>query len=113
MERFNGKTVVVTGGSSGIGHAIAQRIAREGGKLVLISRNADQLAGATASLEGEGHVFKPCDVTQPLQLAEVFKEFAAQQVRLYSLICCAGAHAVRPAALSKPEDYLQLMTANF
>jgi 3-oxoacyl-[acyl-carrier protein] reductase len=46
-----GKTIIVTGGSRGIGRAIAIRLAREGGKMVLAARDASALAKVVAEIE--------------------------------------------------------------
>jgi NAD(P)-dependent dehydrogenase (short-subunit alcohol dehydrogenase family) len=46
-----GKTIIVTGGSRGIGRAIALRLAREGGKLVLSARDAATLAKVVGEIE--------------------------------------------------------------
>ena len=48
---FKGQRVVVTGGSRGIGLAVAMRFAREGALPVLVSRSAESLASATAAIE--------------------------------------------------------------
>jgi meso-butanediol dehydrogenase/(S,S)-butanediol dehydrogenase/diacetyl reductase len=53
MHRFTNKAVVVTGGSRGIGRAIAARFAREGAR-VCIAANADRVDDAAAELRGEG-----------------------------------------------------------
>src|SRR5258708_4220917 len=49
-----GKTIIVTGGSRGIGRAIALRLAREGGKLVLAARDAPALAKVVTEIEAGG-----------------------------------------------------------
>ncbi len=46
MARFTGKSVVITGGSSGIGLATAQRIVAEGGQALVTGTNAQKLAAA-------------------------------------------------------------------
>src|ERR1700737_3709935 len=51
---FAGKTIIVTGGSRGIGRAIALRLAREGGKLVLAARDAVSLPKVVAETEKDG-----------------------------------------------------------
>jgi NAD(P)-dependent dehydrogenase (short-subunit alcohol dehydrogenase family) len=48
MRRFEGKTVVVTGGSRGIGEAVGVRLAEEGATVILAARKADTLAQAAA-----------------------------------------------------------------
>lgn len=43
MNRFKGKTVIITGASGGLGHGVAVRLAKEGANLVLVGRNMDKL----------------------------------------------------------------------
>jgi NAD(P)-dependent dehydrogenase (short-subunit alcohol dehydrogenase family) len=51
---FEDKTIIVTGGSRGIGQAIALRLAREGGKLVLTARDPAALAKVVAEIVAAG-----------------------------------------------------------
>jgi 3-oxoacyl-[acyl-carrier protein] reductase len=51
---FAGKTIIVTGGSRGIGRAIALRLGSEGGKLVLAARDREALAKVVAEIEVGG-----------------------------------------------------------
>src|SRR5260370_210345 len=51
---FAGKTIIVPGGSRGIGRAIALRLAREGGRLVLAARDQAALAKVVAEIEAGG-----------------------------------------------------------
>lgn len=63
---LSGKRVLVTGAASGIGRAVAQAAGRDGARLVLIDRNADQLAAAVADLRAGGAdvvLAEPVDVT--------------------------------------------------
>jgi 3-oxoacyl-[acyl-carrier protein] reductase len=54
MSRFDGRTVIVTGASRGIGLGIARRVVEEGGKAVITARKEDELVAAVAEL-GEGN----------------------------------------------------------
>jgi len=49
--RFAGQTVIVTGAASGIGRAVASRVAREGGRVIAVDLNAERLTETAASLE--------------------------------------------------------------
>src|SRR5579872_325749 len=51
---FADKTIIVTGGSRGIGRAIALRLAQEGGRLVLAARDSAALANVVAEIEFSG-----------------------------------------------------------
>ncbi|HEX4979361.1 MAG TPA: SDR family oxidoreductase [Acidimicrobiales bacterium] len=55
--RLDGKVAIVTGGSKGIGLAIATTFAENGAKVLLTSRKADQLAAAADQIAGETAVF--------------------------------------------------------
>ena len=65
-----GKVVLITGGSRGLGLAMARRFAGEGARLALCARGGEGLEAARASLAGMGaEVFTiPCDVADPEQV---------------------------------------------
>ena len=61
---FDGRWVVVSGASSGLGRAIAVELASHGARLVLIGRDSGRLAETERSLRGEGHRTVILDLTQ-------------------------------------------------
>ncbi|MGH9944288.1 MAG: SDR family NAD(P)-dependent oxidoreductase, partial [Pyrinomonadaceae bacterium] len=70
---FAGKTVLITGGSRGLGLVLARELARRGARLGLCARDPRELEAASADLVKRGaggvHVF-PCDVTDRTQVQE-------------------------------------------
>ncbi|MEH6590671.1 MAG: SDR family oxidoreductase [Halioglobus sp.] len=60
---LNGKTVVLTGATGGIGQAVAIAIADKGASLILVSRSADKLAAILPTLPGSGHKVVAADIT--------------------------------------------------
>jgi NAD(P)-dependent dehydrogenase (short-subunit alcohol dehydrogenase family) len=77
--RIEGKTALITGGSSGLGAASARMIVENGGRVII----ADLKPGADL---GEAAVFAPTDVTNPAQVQSAVERFG----RLHILINCAG-----------------------
>ncbi|MGW1937360.1 SDR family oxidoreductase [Streptomyces goshikiensis] len=73
---YEGQVVLVTGGGSGLGKAIATEFARLGADLVIASRRARQLKAAReelAAVPGAGRVTAAvCDIRDPERVAEVF-----------------------------------------
>ena len=69
MNRFQGKSVVVTGAASGLGRAAAERMAGEGANILLVDLAADALASTSAAIEAAGEAGKivhhGCDVSDP------------------------------------------------
>ncbi|RZM22644.1 MAG: SDR family oxidoreductase [Pedobacter sp.] len=62
------KTVVILGGSSGIGKAAAQRFAKEGWQVVIASKDYEGAVEVAASLDGKGHLSMPLDIRNQEQL---------------------------------------------
>ncbi|MCA9081132.1 MAG: glucose 1-dehydrogenase [Planctomycetaceae bacterium] len=109
MNRFAGKSVIVTGGSKGIGAGCVRVFAAEGAHIGIL--DLDAAAGQTLADElnasGPGTVaVRKCDVSQPEDLKRAIDDFAAEFGRLDCLINNAGIH---PPALSIEETSLELL----
>jgi short-subunit dehydrogenase len=68
--RIRGSVAWITGGSSGIGAALAHELCRRGARVAITARRAERLADVAASAPGEAHAL-PGDVREPAALEEV------------------------------------------
>lgn len=91
MEHFNpftleGKTVLVTGASSGIGRGIAVTCSKMGATVVLGGRNVKRLNETLSQLEGDGHQLAIADLSDTVQVETMVSELP----KLDGIVHCAG-----------------------
>ncbi|MCV7282495.1 SDR family oxidoreductase [Mycolicibacterium flavescens] len=91
---LTGRTVLVTGGGSGIGKGVAAAVVAAGGNAMLVGRNADRLAAAADEITahgGPGAVrYEPADVTNEDEVARAVDATTAWHGTLYGVVHCAG-----------------------
>src|SRR4029077_11509503 len=93
MLRFEGKTVLVTGASSGIGQGCAQRLAEEGARLVLVGRNE----AALNSINCRGpHCTLLADLTDEATVKQLVTQIKSTVGMLTGCVLAAGVHAFHP-----------------
>ena len=88
MQQFTleGKTILVTGASSGIGRGIAIACSELGAKCILVARNQERLAEVQANCRGDGHILKVTDVTNVDQVKSLVEDMPS----LDGVVQCAG-----------------------
>lgn len=112
--RFEGKSCVVTGAARGIGRAIAQRLAFEGGRVCFADRDE---AGAAAAAEearvagGEAMALE-CDVTERASMAALFDAAAATHGGLDIVFNNAGIAQTKPLLEIEDADWHRMMEVN-
>ncbi|MGI5162865.1 SDR family NAD(P)-dependent oxidoreductase [Spirillospora sp. CA-253888] len=104
-----GKRALITGGSAGIGLAIARALAAEGAAVAICARDRDRLAEAAAGLGGVGVV---ADVTDPDALGRAVDESAERLGGLDLLVANAGGSAGGGLLESTPQDWARTFELN-
>jgi NAD(P)-dependent dehydrogenase (short-subunit alcohol dehydrogenase family) len=110
---FEGKTIVVSGASSGIGRAIALRLARQGAGLVLVGRNRDRLEETAKFAAAHACKIVQLDLTDVSEIMPAVKESASTLGRLYGLCHAAGAVETLPLSATSPEKLQAMMQVNY
>ena len=112
---FAGKTVVISGGSRGLGLELARGFADEGANIVLLARDEQRLQDSARELEGRAVRVSSlvCDVSREEQVrstvASIIRDFGAIDV----LINNAGNIQVGPSEHMDLEDYAEAMAVHF
>src|SRR5512136_231536 len=94
-KAFQDKAVIVTGASSGIGRALALRLADQGAWIALAARDAQRLAAVAEECRqrGSNAIAVPTDVTDEAQCKALIERAVAEFGRLEVLINSAGTGA--------------------
>lgn len=110
---FRGRVVLVTGGSRGLGLAIARELLHEGAYVAICGRDPATLAEAQRRLGSDAVLPAPCDVTNRLQVQGLIREVTDHFGGLDVLINNAGTITVGPVDNLSFEDYEKAMATNY
>lgn len=109
---LNGKTILVTGASSGIGRQCAIDCSKMGAKVVAVARDQKRLEETLSMLIGQEHHSYSYDLTQIEGINDLVSSIVAENGRIDGVICAAGIEKTLPFKLLKAEDYLEVYTVN-
>ena len=113
MSNYNpfsleGKTILVTGASSGIGQATAIECSKLGARLVVTGRNAERLQQTFERLEGEGHKQIMAELTNGADLQNLIDNCP----QLNGLVLCAGKGLTLPFQFCTREKFDDVFNVN-
>ena len=113
MSNYNpfsleGKTILVTGASSGIGKATAIECSKLGAKVIATARNKERLEEAMSELSGEGHKMFLCDLTDSKAMAEMVSQLPVIQ----GLVNNAGIGEMLPVNFIREEKLKNILQTN-
>ena len=110
MAYWQGKVALVTGGSSGLGLAIARAIVESGAKATVAARDAQRLAAAAEAIGATGIA---ADVTEQAEVQGLIERVAGEHGRLDLLVNCAGKSSRGAIAETTAEQFRELLDVNF
>ena len=113
-RRLEGTVALVTGASSGIGHATALELAREGAAVALVGRREDRLTDLAAEITGAGGkaLVVPADITTAQAAAEAVERTVEGLGRLDTLVNNAGLMLLGPAPGADLDDWRRMIDIN-
>lgn len=111
-QKLNNKVAVVTGGSSGIGLAIAKRFAQEGAKVAITGRNQAAIDKAIGEI-GPGGLGIQGDVSNLNDLTRIYQTVAEKLGKVDTLIVNAGVYVLGPLADFTEAQFDQVSDINF
>lgn len=113
-EAVDGRVILVTGASHGIGEALARRVAAAGARTVLVARSADRLSALAAEL-GPSAVALPCDLADRDAVRALADDALATHGRVDVVVSNAGRSIRRSAAESadRLHDVTRLADVNY
>lgn len=109
------RTALITGGSKGLGFAMAHALARAGADIVLVSRHADELEASASRLSDETH--RRCepvaaDVTQGDQVERMVEQAIERMGRIDVLVNNAGINIRNPTIDQTEEEFRRILDVN-
>ncbi len=93
--QLTGKTIIITGGSDGLGAATAKTLAAEGANVVIAARGLEKLTSVAASIGGQALAVQT-DVTNPVHLENLVTQTMTRFGRIDAIVNNAGRAAAKP-----------------
>lgn len=106
---LEGKTILITGASSGIGRATAIECSKMGAHLVITGRNEERLRETFSTLEAENHIMIPCDLTDESSIEELINMLPVVD----GIVHCAGITSNLPFQFITRNKLDAVMNVNF
>ena len=103
---LSGKTVLITGASSGMGKQTAVTASRLGAKVICVARNEAKLQDTLSLLSGEGHRYYSVDLSEINGIETAVQRIVAENGPIHGFVHCAGDVVTRPLQMNKYDKML-------
>jgi NAD(P)-dependent dehydrogenase (short-subunit alcohol dehydrogenase family) len=110
---LTGRSILVTGASSGIGRATCVVLSRLGARLILVARSQQNLEETRCLLDGDGHIVETCDLRETDAIPGWLKQLGSEHGPLDGLVHSAGVHTTLPLQFMSGEQLNDIMRVNF
>jgi len=110
--RMQGRTILVTGASSGIGRATAILLSQLECRVILAARDLPRLEETRSAMQGADHRVEPFDLSNSDDIPAWIKQVVAQAGPLHGLVHCAGMNEPIPLRMMTTGKLEALMHAN-
>lgn len=110
---LKGKTILITGGSSGIGRATALACAEQGAKVVILGTDQKRLDQVFEALQGSGHLKVNYDLLAHTDYSDLFSDIIDRVGKLNGMVHSAGMAGYIPLRAITWEKMDQIMSLNF
>jgi NAD(P)-dependent dehydrogenase (short-subunit alcohol dehydrogenase family) len=107
-----GKTILVTGASSGIGRAVAFFFSTQGARVIISGRATSRLNETLSILSGEGHFYVTGDLSKPDELKVLMDDVFDRAGTIDSIVHCAGIQKTLPLQALKEGDFDDIFSTN-
>ncbi|MDD2299261.1 MAG: SDR family NAD(P)-dependent oxidoreductase [Fermentimonas sp.] len=112
LGSLEGKNIIITGASSGIGKACAVECSKAGAQVHLIARNLDKLNEVSAMLGDSVHTVNSFDVTHSEGIEPLVKSIVDTHGKIDGFIHSAGIQITVPVRASTRDSYVSLYSVN-
>lgn len=106
---FSGKTILVTGASSGIGRQVAISISQRGGTLIVTGRNKERLDETLILLSGNNNLAIPADLTRDSEIESLVE----QMPKANGMVFCAGITEPTPVRFVNEQAMRRTFAINY
>lgn len=110
---LEGRTILVTGASSGIGRETAVHLSRLGAKPILVGRNHEQLQATADLFNSTEYRIEVVDLNFLSDINDWLKRVGGEEGGLHGLVHCAGMQLTRPLRVTTADNIDNLMRINF
>lgn len=114
QDLFQNKTIIVTGGGSGIGRCTTHELASLGANVIAVGRSIEKLQAVAAEIKEDGHSlsYYSCDIREEDKVKETIKQIVAEHGVIHGLVNNAGGQFPAPLTAINQKGWETVVRTN-